>query len=397
MTEARLLQIFNVYLERGGEEASVERIFALLRQELPVERCTFSSRAWRVPKAPPIWKQAAWMLWNPASLRKLREVQASYRANLWLVHNVFPVGSAAIFREALAQRIPVLYYIHNFRPFSVNGYLWAGNALAPGGLRRNYWREIRHGAWQNSRLKTAWFAFVLHALRGMGWLRAIKGWIAISEFMRQCFIEAGVPAEDIFTIPHFWNARPEPSLRDDGYFLFLGRLIAPKGLAVLFEAWRLIEDELGEDAPRLIIGGMGPLDAEIRTACAASRRVEFAGYVSGEQKSGLIAGCAAMLAPSLWWEPLGLVTYEAYDYGKPILAARSGGLTETVIDGSTGLLHTPGDARELANHVIRLHRDPGLRREMGSRGRTWLLENAGEALWLERFQKAVSYVLAKNS
>jgi glycosyltransferase involved in cell wall biosynthesis len=211
--------------------------------------------------------------------------------------------------------------------------------------------------------------------------------------MRQCFIEAGVPAEDIFTVPHFWNARPEPSLRDDGYFLYLGRLITAKGLGVMFEAWRYVEEELGESAPRLIIGGMGPLEAEIRKASAASRRVEFVGFVGGQEKSGLIAGCAAMVAPSLWWEPLGLVTYEAYDYGKPMLAARSGGLTETVIDGSTGLLHTPGAARELAGHVIRLHRDPGLRREMGARGRSWLLEHAGEALWLERFQKAVSHVL----
>jgi len=390
---ARILQIFNAYLEKGGEEAVVDRISELLHREFPVETCAFSSHAWQGPDAPPVWKQAAWMLWNPASLRKLREIQASWGANLWIVHNVFPVGSAAIFREALIQRVPVLYYIHNFRPFSVNGYLWAGDALAPEGLRRNYWPEIRHGAWQDSRIKTAWFAFVLHAMRGMGWFRAIKGWIAISEFMRQCFIEAGVPAEDIFTVPHFWKARPEPSLRDDGYFLFLGRLITAKGLGVLFEAWRYVEEALGESAPRLIIGGMGPLEAEVRKASAASRRVEFAGYVSGEEKSGLIAGCAAMLAPSLWWEPLGLVTYEAYDYGKPILAARSGGLTETVIDGSTGLLHTPGAARELADQVIRLHREPGLRREMGARGRSWLVEHAGEALWLERIQKAMSHVI----
>ncbi len=46
-----------------------------------------------------------------------------------------------------------------------------------------------------------------------------------------------------------------------------------------------------------------------------------------------------MLAPSVWWEPLGLVTYEAYDYGKPMLAARSGGLSETVVAGLTGFLH----------------------------------------------------------
>ena len=198
-------------------------------------------------------------------------------------------------------------------------------------------------------------------------------------------------------MPHCWTPRPDPSSRDEGYFLFLGRLITAKGVQVLFDAWRCVEEALGEEAPRLIIGGAGPLEAKVSAACAASRRVEFAGLVSGQRKSDLIAGCAAMLAPSLWWEPLGLVTYEAYDYGKPMLAARSGGLTETVIDGSTGLLHTPGDAKELADQVIRLHRNPGLRQQMGLRGRSWLIQNASEALWRERFQKVISHVLARDS
>ncbi len=398
MSEApRLLQIFNEYLEKGGEEASVNRIFEMLGDVYPTDRCTFTSRDWLGADAPPIWKQAAWMFYHPEAIRQLRAVQERHHANLWLVHNVFPVGSAGVYREALRQRVPILYYVHNFRPFSVNGYLWAGEGLAAGGLRKRFGKEIAAGAWQNSRMKTAWFALVLHAMHALGWFEAVKSWVAISEFMRQRFIEAGIPAERIFTVPHFWRAmEAPPAARDEGYFLFLGRLITAKGIRVLFEAWALVEAELGERAPRLVIGGAGPLEAKVREWCAGRARMEFVGHVSGRRKADLIAGCSAMLAPSIWWEPLGLVTYEAYDFQKPMLAAASGGLTETVVEGETGLLHEPGNARQLAEQVIALHGDAARRSEMGKKGRAWLLENTNEALWLRRFDAAVEFALAAD-
>ena len=138
------------------------------------------------------------MLWNPKSLKEIREHHRRFRPDAWLVHNVFPVGSAAIYREAASIGIPIVQYVHNFRPFSVNGYLWAANRLAVGGLSRDYWTEIRHGAWQNSRLRTAWLAFTLSIMHALGWWNSVKVWIAVSDFVRQKFIAAGIPAGNFF-------------------------------------------------------------------------------------------------------------------------------------------------------------------------------------------------------
>ena len=134
----------------------------------------------------------------------------------------------------------------------------------------------------------------------------------------------------------------------------------------------------------------------LRTLAAQNPRVEFRGLVGGSEKHGLLAGCRAMIAPSLWWEPLGLVTYEAYDHGKPMLAARSGGLTETVVHGETGLLHEPGNAAELARQVIELDASPQRRIEMGRAGRGWLLENTNERDWLEKFTSVVAHAVARR-
>ncbi len=387
-----LLQVFNQYLEPGGEEASVDRIFGLLSSRMEIHRCSFTSKDWRGENAPPIWSQALRMLRNPDSLRTLREAHAAHRPDAWLVHNVFPVGSAAIYHEALRLRAPIICYIHNFRPFSVNGYLWDGERLAPGGLRKNFWQEIPHGAWQNSVVKTAWFAFVLTLMHRLRWFRAVKVWIAISDFMREKFIGAGVPAADIFTVRHSWRAMESaPESPDGGHWLFLGRLIPPKGIAVLFDAWKIIRDRLGPRAPKLVIAGPGPMTDEIRARAGQTPQVEFRGLVAGREKHELLAGCRGVLAPSVWWEPLGLVTYEAYDYAKPMLAARSGGLTETVVHGETGLLHEPGNAADLAEQVIALDSDPARRAAMGRAGRAWLQANTGEEEWLRKFSAAIAH------
>ena len=158
----------------------------------------------------------------------------------------------------------------------------------------------------------------------------------------------------------------------------------------MLDAWRILEQEMGDGCPVLMIAGEGELEAEVRKAAEDSDKIVMRGFLAGEEKRDAIAACRAMLAPSVWWEPLGLVTYEAYDYGKPMLASDSGGLSETVRHGVTGYVHTPGDAGELAESVIKLEADDvSSRREMGQAGRAWLADHADPEAWRESIAEVV--------
>jgi glycosyltransferase involved in cell wall biosynthesis len=68
-------------------------------------------------------------------------------------------------------------------------------------------------------------------------------------------------------------------------------------------------------------------------------------------------------------EPLGRVLVEALAVGRPIVAARCGGIPGVVEDGVTGLLVEPGDAAGFASGVLRLLEDPTLRERLGRAGR----------------------------
>lgn len=385
----RVLQVFNRYLERGGEEASVERVSDALSLRHKVFHCYFDSR--QLPACDGVFETvsaAMTMVWNRDSAKRLREHARAAKPDFILLHNLFPVGTAALLSEIQKIGIPAISYIHNFRPFSVNGYLWANDRLETAGLKQNFLPEILAGSWQNSRVKTALYAAILTGMHRAHVFRHISHWIAISDFMREKFIEAGIPAHKVTTIRHSWEPMPCPPPADDqGYFLFLGRLITAKGVRVLFDAWRLIEADLGQETPNLLIAGDGPLRKEVEEECSSHKRVSYCGLVDGGEKRALISGCRAMLAPSVWWEGLGLVTFEAYDFAKPMLAAASGGLTETVVHGSTGLLHEPGNARQLADQVIGLSRSPDKASGMGRAGRAWLLANTHRDQWLDKFDK----------
>ncbi|MBK8090626.1 MAG: glycosyltransferase [Verrucomicrobiaceae bacterium] len=160
-----------------------------------------------------------------------------------------------------------------------------------------------------------------------------------------------------------------------------------KGLRTLLDAWDELRGSLGKQTPTLLIAGEGPEEALVQQKAKENPFVCFMGQIGGARKQEALRTCRALIAPSLWWEPLGLVTYEAYDFSKPVLAAQSGGFTETVHPGRTGLLHAPGDASALARDVRTLENMPaGQRAAWGAAGRAWLLEDAGVGRWKDRFE-----------
>ncbi len=72
-------------------------------------------------------------------------------------------------------------------------------------------------------------------------------------------------------------------------------------------------------------------------------------------------------------EGFGMTYLEAGLFGKPVVAARSGGVAEAVLDGQTGLLVPEGDGAALAGALRRLIEDPALRRALGEGNRAYAL------------------------
>jgi glycosyltransferase involved in cell wall biosynthesis len=104
------------------------------------------------------------------------------------------------------------------------------------------------------------------------------------------------------------------------------------------------------------------------------RGVRFLGTVDPGQLDRLYRAASIFLLLSQeverHFEGFGLVFLEAGAYGLPCVASRSGGIPDVVIDGESGVLVSPTDARAAGDAMIRLAKDSGLAKRMGQAGRS---------------------------
>jgi glycosyltransferase involved in cell wall biosynthesis len=160
--------------------------------------------------------------------------------------------------------------------------------------------------------------------------------------------------------------------------LFVGRLEIRKGVDVLLAA----VESLLPAVPHLRLTLAGRDTATTATGetyrAAFERRargrpllqaaVRFLGPVDDAELDELYGRCDVFCAPSRY-ESFGLVLVEAMSYGKPVIGAAIGGMSEVVRDGVDGLLARPGDIGSLADCLRRLAIDPSLRSMMGRNAR----------------------------
>lgn len=158
---------------------------------------------------------------------------------------------------------------------------------------------------------------------------------------------------------------------------FVGRIHPHKGLHALIDAMVLVREQ-GIEANLIVRGAFAPetpeYEGELKRQVAGrglGGAVHFAGFVSDPEH--VYDDMHIVCVPSTMPEPFGRSAMEAMGRGLAVVASRSGGLTELIEDGQTGLLATT--PREIADSIVRLARDNDFRREIGMRARVSCMEN----------------------
>jgi glycosyltransferase involved in cell wall biosynthesis len=168
-----------------------------------------------------------------------------------------------------------------------------------------------------------------------------------------------------------WGLEPN----DPRFVVILSaRLTRWKGQRLLIEAMTLLEERRPGEVVAVLAGdaqGRLGYEQELRGIIGANSlqgRVVITGHIS--QMATALAAADAAAFPSLEPEAFGRGAIEAQAMGKPVVAAGHGGLAETVADGLTGFLVTPGDSRALAAAIEQLlDMGPEARVAMGRKGR----------------------------
>jgi glycosyltransferase involved in cell wall biosynthesis len=349
----RILVAHNRYQQRGGEDAVVDAEVALLRRQgHQVELIERHNNEIPTMGRPSLARDT---LWSPQTTRQCRLASADFRPDVLHVHNTFPLISPSIYWAAARAGIPVVQTLHNFRLLCPQAMLLRDGKVCEDCVGHLPWRAAVHGCYHGSPLQSGLVAGMLAAHRALGtWQSRITRYIALNEFCKQKFIDGGLPAERIVVKPNFVDLPPEEEGERQGG-LYVGRLAAEKGIAVLLVAL----EQLGDTTLRF--AGDGPQQEQI----AAHGRAHWLGPLAPTQVWREMRRAAYLVMPSLWYENFPRTLVEAFACDLPVIASRLGALAELIDDGRTGLLFDPGNPMDLAAKIRWAQANPAALARMG--------------------------------
>ena len=181
-------------------------------------------------------------------------------------------------------------------------------------------------------------------------------------------------------------------VRESARFAFVGRLNAQKGIMTLLEA--LASSAMGASLDVVGDGDRNAVHALVMRLGLGSR-VTLHGPLRQKDVVPIYQAATATVVPSEN-EGLGLVAVESMLCETPVIAFRSGGITDVVIDGETGVLTPPGDVAALAAAMDAIVRDSGRAAALGRAGRLAALDRFAPDNVAARYRAIYERVLARR-
>jgi len=388
----RVLQIFSRYIHFGGEESSVFRIGDALQQIHDVEYFIGSTKEFLGSDIQSKVRAPFHAFYNLPIAQRLRKYQEIGNFDLWQIHNVLPALSPSVYQTAFDLKVPVVHYLHNYRMGCTNGFFLNHGKPCERCLGGNFWPAFQTACWCDSHLISGFMGVILRRVRSIGTFSKVAAWISISEFQKKKHMEIGIPAERIHNIHHFYEcSTPPPPAPSSGDTLFLGRLSQEKGVDLLLRAWAKVKNR----NRRLVIAGTGPEESSLKKLASDLNlpNVVFTGFLNKEQQVSLWSNSSALVVPSIWDEPFGMVVLEAWAKERPVVAYAKGALPELIHHGVSGLLADPFSVEALAKNIQELIDKPDLGPRLGKAGNLRLKDEFNRTLWLSRIESVYQKVM----
>lgn len=176
--------------------------------------------------------------------------------------------------------------------------------------------------------------------------------LVLSRYMADELAQLGLAGAEL--LPPWVAVPDEPRQSAGDGFLLGGRLVEHKGVLTAWRAWRAAAVEQS-----LHVAGVGPLEQSLDGA-------ERHGWLPGGELRHLLRRSRALLFPSRWQEPFGILAVEALAEGTPVIVADSGGTGEW--SGAGCVVVPRNDVEAMAAAIAELAADADLALRLGREG-----------------------------
>ena len=339
----KVLIVHNTYQTKGGEDSVVENEYRMLQGGADIEVCIVDN-----DKIIGFFSKVAAALGVVFSFRQFffwRRKLVSGGYDVVHVHNYFPIISPAIFWACKSAAVPVVHTLHNFRAICPTAILSYDGKVKEESLYASSWWAVRKRVYRGSYLGTFVLVVMIELHKRLGtWKRVVDGYIALTEFSKEKYIEAGWPRNKFYVKPNFVHdvgqyQRVSP---ESPFALYVGRLSEEKGVEFIVDCFK------GSDL-NLKVAGDGPLKSIVENN--SSGNIEYLGALDRSDVAELMAKASCLVMASTWYEGFPMVIVEAFRSGLPVIVPKLGNMKAVVDDGTTGLHYDPGDGKQFINAV----------------------------------------------
>ena len=232
-------------------------------------------------------------------------------------------------------------------------------------------------------------------------LRSFDAVVAVSEKIAHELCHAGVPKDKITIIDNgidlsrYNTMVSERRRRDQLLIGTAGRLVEQKGMKYFLRA----AQQLLKEFPDLlfVIVGDGP-DRDALEQLAKELQIEKSVCFMGSHSdmASVYASLDIFVLASIA-EGMPMAALEAMASGLPVVATNVGAMSKLIISAKTGMLVQPTNVDELAEALVRLLRDPELRKRVARNGKQRVHERFSSGIMAQNYEKIYGQLMTRNS
>lgn len=329
-------------------------------------------------------KQALWTaldIYNPYSYNKIKSILKKEKPDVVHMHTPFDVTLSAV-DAVKSLNLPLVYTLHDYFLLCrrvvllhSSGQICTQKNISP--LCKVYRGLTEKIIRDKIDIVIAPSQFILNEHRKYGFFKDTKA-IVLSH---------GMEAADIVKNDNSVGKKQKGCLN----ILYTGSLTRHKGVHILIEAFRQIDDK----NVRLHIVGSGVYENKLKNLAEGDARIAFYGRLSYEDTQKFYITADVSVVPSIWYDVRPNVIPEAFRASIPVIASDIGGIPEMVSDSHNGLLFKAGDIKQLKSILQQITKSPVMLERLSSNAKA-SSENFQMAAYVQKLLKIYEEAIKIN-
>lgn len=285
-------------------------------------------------------KNSLKLIYSKEASKKLEQLIRDTNPDIAHVNLIYHQLTPSILHTLKKYNVPVVFTSHDYKILCPNYKLY-NKGLCEKCINGSYINCFKGRCHKDSLIFSFLLTIEAYLHKYLKSYNLVDSIICPSKFMKNKLLQSGISEEKLKYIPNFINpqyyskSKKYRSNNKEKVILYYGRLSDEKGLMNLMKALKLLKRDV-----KVKIIGTGPQEEELKLFIKENNinNVEFLGFKSGDKLYTEISKSYCTIIPAIWHEVFGLTIIESFAFGKPVIGANLGGISELITNEENGFV-----------------------------------------------------------